>query len=53
MKAEYLNPFVHATKNVLETMAQTKPTVQKPHLKDGVSTYGDVTGIIAIASHTA
>lgn len=52
MKAEYLNPFVHATRNVLETMAQTKLTSQKPHLKEGVSTYGDVTGIIGMASDT-
>lgn len=52
MKAEYLNPFVHATRNVLETMAQTKLTGQKPHLKEGVSTYGDVTGIIGMASET-
>jgi len=52
MKAEYLNPFVHATKNVLETMAQTKLISKKPHLKEGVSTYGDVTGIIGMASDT-
>lgn len=52
MKAEYLNPFVHATRNVLETMAQTKLTGQKPYLKEGVSTYGDVTGIIGMASDT-
>ncbi|HEX9715119.1 MAG TPA: chemotaxis protein CheX [Desulfurivibrionaceae bacterium] len=52
MKAEYLNPFVHATRNVLETMAHTKLTNQKPHLKEGVSTYGDVTGIIGMASES-
>jgi len=52
MKAEYLNPFVHATRNVLETMAQTKLTGQKPHLKEGMGTYGDVTGIIGMASET-
>ncbi len=50
MKAEYLNPFIHATKNVLETMAQTPVNAQKPALKDGVTTFGDVTGIIGMAS---
>ena len=52
MKAEYLNPFVRATRNVLETMAQTKLAGQKPYLKEGVATYGDVTGIIGMASET-
>lgn len=52
MKAEYLNPFLHATRNVLETMAQTKLTGQKPYLKQGVATYGDVTGIIGMASES-
>lgn len=50
MKAEYLNPFVHATKNVLSTMARTNLNVQKPHLKNGVASFGDVTGIIGLAS---
>jgi chemotaxis protein CheX len=52
MKAEYLNPFLHATRNVLETMAQTKLSGQKPYLKQGVASYGDVTGIIGMASDT-
>ena len=50
MKVEYLNPFIHATRNVLETMARTKLTTQKPYLKEGATTYGDVTGIIGMAS---
>ena len=50
MKVEYLNPFLHATKNVIETMAQTKLSGQKPYLKDGATTFGDVTGIIGMAS---
>lgn len=50
MKAEYLNPFLHATRNVLETMAHTRVTALKPHLKVGVATCGDVTGIIGMAS---
>ncbi len=52
MKAEFINPFLHATKNVLETMAQTPVSAQKPKLKDGTTTYGEVTGIIGMASET-
>lgn len=52
MKAESINPFLHATKNVLETMAQTPVNAQKPKLKDGTTTYGEVTGIIGMASET-
>jgi len=50
MKAEFINPFLHATQNVLGTMAQTKAAAKKPHLKDGVNTYGEVTGIIGMTS---
>ncbi|MGV1100418.1 chemotaxis protein CheX [Thiovibrio sp. JS02] len=50
MKAEFINPFLHATKNVLETMAQTPVTAQKPKLKEGKASYGEVTGIIGMTS---
>lgn len=50
MKAELINPFLNATKNVLETMAQTKVTPKKPHLKEGSASYGEVTGIIGMTS---
>jgi chemotaxis protein CheX len=50
MKVELINPFLHATKNVLETMAQTQVTPKKPHLKDGKTSYGEVTGIIGMTS---
>jgi chemotaxis protein CheX len=50
MKAEYLNPFIHAAKNVLDTMAQANVTAKKPYLKEGDATFGDVTGIIGMAS---
>ena len=53
MKAEYLNPFMLATKNVLETMAQMPANASKPKLKEGKSTFGEVTGIIGMASDTA
>ncbi|MBU0484879.1 MAG: chemotaxis protein CheX [Proteobacteria bacterium] len=50
MKAEFINPFLNATKNVLETMCQTPVTPQKPQLKKDVATYGEVTGIIGMTS---
>ncbi len=50
MKAEFINPFLTAAKNVLETMAQTQVTPQKPRLKDGTTSYGEVTGIIGMTS---
>lgn len=50
MKAEFINPFLHATKNVLETMCQTKVTAQKAVLKDNCLTHGEVTGIIGMVS---
>ncbi len=50
MKAEFINPFLQATKNVLETMAQTPVNPQKPQLKEGTTSYGEVTGIIGMTS---
>ena len=50
MKAEFINPFLAAATNVLETMAQTKVKALKPRLKDELVTYGEVTGIIGMAS---
>lgn len=50
MKAEFINPFLQATKNVLETMCQTQVKAQKPELKKNKNTFGDVTGIIGMAS---
>lgn len=50
MKAEFINPFLQAAKNVLETMAQTPVTALKPRLKDSTITYGEVTGIIGMVS---
>lgn len=50
MQVEYINPFLNATKNVIETMANTKVTNEKPALKKGNLSWGIVTGIIGIAS---
>ena len=52
MKAEFINPFLSATKNVLETMCQTKVEAQRPILKEGNKSYGEVSGIIGMASET-
>ncbi len=52
MKAEYINPFLIATKNVLVTMAHTKLSHAKPELKDDSKTFGDVTGIIGMTCET-
>ncbi len=51
MKAEFINPFLNATKNVLETMCQTQVKAKKPSLKDNALTYGEVTGIIGMVSN--
>jgi chemotaxis protein CheX len=50
MKAEFINPFLNAAKNVLETMCQTQVTAKKPTLKDNSLTYGEITGIIGMVS---
>ena len=50
MKAEFINPFLTATKNVLETMCQTTVKASKPQLKKDTMSYGEVTGIIGMAS---
>lgn len=46
-----IKPFLISTKNVLETMCHTTVKVDKPILKDDALTYGEVTGIIGMASN--
>lgn len=50
MKAEYINPFINAAKNVIQTMAKINVENAKPHLKNGTTTFGKVSGIIGMAS---
>lgn len=50
MKAEYINPFLNATMNVIQTMAMTPVTVGKPALKEGNLSFGTVTGVIGLGS---
>ena len=49
MKADFINPFLDATLEVLNKMAFVKANNTKPFLKDTLGTYGAVTGIIGMA----
>lgn len=49
MRAEFINPFLSATKSVIETMAFTPVEAGSPALKEGNLTFGDLTGIIGMA----
>ncbi len=46
MRAEFINPFLHAMVNVLRTMCQLQPQVGKPVLKEDNIARGVVTGFI-------
>ncbi|MGM0417231.1 MAG: chemotaxis protein CheX [Thermodesulfobacteriota bacterium] len=48
MKAELVNPFITATKNVLETMAFIQVTPGKPYLKKETTATGDVSSIVGL-----
>ncbi|MCC6932048.1 MAG: chemotaxis protein CheX [Deltaproteobacteria bacterium] len=52
MEASLINPFINAALNVIQTMAFTQVTPGKPCLKSNKVTFGDVTGIIGLASET-
>jgi len=52
MKTELLDPFIKATISVLTTMCQTEVTAGTPRTKEDLTTWGNVTGIIGIASDT-
>jgi chemotaxis protein CheX len=51
MKAEFLNPFLQATINVMSTMAMISPKPGKPAVKEGDVAVGDITGIIGITGY--
>jgi chemotaxis protein CheX len=44
----YINPFINATLNVLETMAYTKAVAGRPYLKKNRVAPGDVSGVIGL-----
>jgi len=48
MKAEIINPFIVATIDVLETMANIKPERGAPRLKGKEDTSYDVSGIVGL-----
>ena len=50
MNVAFINPFLEAAENVVETMCQMVVAPLKPYLKKGKATYGDVTGIIGLTS---
>lgn len=49
MDVNLINPFIEATLNILETMAQTKAEPGKPYLKTDCTARGDVSGIIGMS----
>jgi CheY-specific phosphatase CheX len=52
MDVKFINPFINATLNVLETMAFVKSKAGKPYLKKDNVARGDVSGIIGITGET-
>lgn len=48
MKAEILNPFISATRDVLHTMAGIEPRRGKPRLKGARDVSFDVSGVVGI-----
>jgi chemotaxis protein CheX len=52
MDADFINPFLNSTINVLKTMAQTEVFPQKPTVKNHKKCIGDITGIIGMASES-
>lgn len=48
MNAEFINPFISALLNVLQTMAQTELTPGKPKRKHDETALGDVSGLIGM-----
>lgn len=52
MDANLINPFIHATANVLGTMAFVSCRAGSPYLKRDDRATGDVTGIIGLTGET-
>ena len=48
MDVKYVNPFINATLNVLETMAFTKAEARQPYIKKDQTAQGDVSGVIGL-----
>lgn len=52
MKAEYVNPFLNGTVNVLKTMAFVDPKPGKPYVKKDKKAVGDISGVIGLTGST-
>jgi len=48
VNADFINPFLNATVNVLSMMAFVKPTPGKPFIKKDKKAHGDISGIIGM-----
>ena len=48
MKADFINPILYATINVLRTMGKLTPKPGKPNVKKNKTALGDITGIIGL-----
>jgi chemotaxis protein CheX len=53
MKVEFINPFLSSMLNVMSTMAQMELVPEKPKLKNGPASKGDVSGLIGMTSDQA
>jgi chemotaxis protein CheX len=53
MDAKFIDPFISATLNVLETMAFTKAEAGKPYLKKNQIASGDVSGVIGLTGEVS
>lgn len=51
MEERFLKPFVDATVQVLEMMAQLPVEAGETHLKESNKTWGEITGIVGMAGH--
>jgi len=48
VNADFINPFLNATVNVLSMMAFVKPTPGKPFIKKDKKAHGDISGVIGM-----
>lgn len=53
MDVTFINPFIEATLDVLETMASTKAVAGKPYLKQGQVAAGDVSAVIGLTGEVS
>ena len=49
IKLEVVMPFIEATKEIFDTMAQIKTRRKDVYLKSGYGMFGDVSGVIGLS----